>query len=618
MYTCSEPGQNEIIEAIKEHNLDGVVVASCSPRMHEPTFRRALERAGLNKYMLEMANIREHVSWIGKNKERNTVKAFELVEIAVAKLRNNLPLYANKFDVNKRVLVIGGGVAGIQAALDCADAGYEVVMVEREQSIGGKMAKIDKTFPTVDCSSCILGPKMVDVAQHENITLYAMSEVEKIDGYVGNFEVQVRKKATYVNWDNCTGCGACMEKCPSKKNVDEFNEGISKCTAINIPFPQAIPKKAAINPKGCLMLKKGKCGVCAKICPTKCIDFEQKDEVLTERVGAVIAATGYDMFDHSVYKQYGAGQYPDVITSLQYERLMNASGPTGGHIVRPSDGKEPKKVVFVQCVGSRDPAVGRPYCSGFCCMYTAKQAILTKDHIPDSDSYVFYMDIRSPGKGYDEFTRRAQEQYGVQYLRGRVSMIYPKGDKYIVRGADTLAGTQVEVEADLVVLAVGAESAKNAPALAEKMRISYDSYGFFMEAHPKLKPVETNTAGVYLAGSCVGPRDIPTSVGQGSAAAAKVMTLFSKDKLESDPQVSSVNASRCVGCLKCATTCPFGAIKEVTDRAGNVKAEVIETVCQGCGICTVTCPQGAIQLQHFTDNQILAEVNALCQAQLDF
>ena len=618
MYTCSEPGQNEIIEAIKEHNLDGVVVASCSPRMHEPTFRRALERAGLNKYMLEMANIREHVSWIGKNKERNTVKAFELVEIAVAKLRNNLPLYANKFDVNKRVLVIGGGVAGIQAALDCADAGYEVVMVEREQSIGGKMAKIDKTFPTVDCSSCILGPKMVDVAQHENITLYAMSEVEKIDGYVGNFEVQVRKKATYVNWDNCTGCGACMEKCPSKKNVDEFNEGISKCTAINIPFPQAIPKKAAINPKGCLMLQKGKCGVCAKICPTKCIDFEQKDEVLTERVGAVIAATGYDMFDHSVYKQYGAGQYPDVITSLQYERLMNASGPTGGHIVRPSDGKEPKKVVFVQCVGSRDPAVGRPYCSGFCCMYTAKQAILTKDHIPDSDSYVFYMDIRSPGKGYDEFTRRAQEQYGVQYLRGRVSMIYPKGDKYIVRGADTLAGTQVEVEADLVVLAVGAESAKNAPALAEKMRISYDSYGFFMEAHPKLKPVETNTAGVYLAGSCVGPRDIPTSVGQGSAAAAKVMTLFSKDKLESDPQVSSVNASRCVGCLKCATTCPFGAIKEVTDRAGNVKAEVIETVCQGCGICTVTCPQGAIQLQHFTDNQILAEVNALCQAQLDF
>ena len=618
MYTCSEPGQNEIIEAIKEKNLDGVVVASCSPRMHEATFRRALERAGLNRYMLEMANIREHVSWIGKNKERNTVKAFELVEIAVAKLRNNIPLYANKFDVTKRVLVIGGGVAGIQAALDCADAGYQVVMVEREQSIGGKMAKIDKTFPTVDCSSCILGPKMVDVSQHENITLYAMSEVEKIDGYVGNFDVQVRKKATYVNWDDCTGCGACMEKCPSKKNIDQFNEGVSKTTAINIPFPQAIPKKAAINPEGCMMLKKGKCGVCAKVCPTKCINFEQKDEVVTEKVGAVIAATGYDMFDHSVYAQYGAGQYPDVITSLQYERLMNASGPTGGHIVRPSDGKEPKKVVFIQCVGSRDPAVGRPYCSGFCCMYTAKQAILTKDHIPDSDSYVFYMDIRSPGKGYDEFTRRAQEEYDVQYVRGRVSMIYPKGDGYIVRGADTLAGTQVEVEADLVVLAVGVESAKNAPALAEKMRISYDSYGFFMEAHPKLKPVETNTAGVFLAGACNGPKDIPTSVGQGSAAAAKAITLFSKDKLESDPQVSSVNASRCVGCLKCAKTCPFGAIKEVTDRGGNVKAEVVETVCQGCGICTVTCPQGAIQLQHFTDNQILAEVNALCQAQLDF
>ncbi len=612
MYACSEPGQDAIIEAVKEKNLDGVVVASCTPRMHEQTFRRAVERAGLNRYMFEMANIREHVSWIGKTKDLNTGKAAELVRMAVEKLRRNRPLMAKRFETVKRVLVIGGGVAGIQAALDCADGGQEVVLVEREQSIGGKMAKLDKTFPTVDCSSCVLGPKMVDIAQHPNITLYTCAEVESVGGYVGNFQVTVRRKATYVDWTKCTGCGLCVEKCPSRKHPDPFNENLCTAPSINIPFPQAIPKKAAINPASCIMLTKGKCGACAKVCPVKCIDFEQKDELVNVDVGAIVVATGYDLFDWHKYPQYGEGRYKDVITSLQYERLLSASGPTGGHVKRPSDGKEPKNVVFIQCVGSRDKSVDRPYCSGFCCMYTAKQAILTKDHIPDSQSYVFYMDIRSPGKMYDEFVRRAMEEYGAQYVRGRVAMIYPKGDKLVVRGADTLAGTQVEVPADLVVLAVGAESAKGAVQLGEKLRVAPDQYGFFVESHPKLKPVETNTAGVYLAGACQGPKDIPASVGQGSAAAAKVLGLLSKAMLESDPAVSRVNPARCVGCGKCIQTCPFGAIKEIQDRFGNPKAEVIDTVCQGCGICTVTCPQGAIQLEHFTDNQILAEVNALC------
>ncbi len=613
MYACSEPGQDGIIQAIKDKNLTGVVVASCTPRMHEPTFRRAVERAGLNRYMFEMANIREHVSWIGKDREANTNKALDLVRIAAEKLRRDAPLAPSKFSINKRVMIIGGGVAGIQAALDCADGGLQVVLVERESSIGGKMAKLDKTFPTVDCSSCILGPKMVDVAQHPNITLHAYSEVDSIGGYVGNFQVQVKKKATYVDWELCTGCGACTEKCPSKKNPDRFNEKIGPTTSINIPFPQAIPKKAVIDPTTCRQFVKGKCGVCAKVCPTGAIKYDMADEIVSEDVGAIIAATGYDLFDISKVSEYGGGRYPDVITGLQYERLLSASGPTGGHIKRPSDGKEPKNIVFIQCVGSRDKSLDRPYCSGFCCMYTAKQAILTKDHIPDSQSYVFYMDIRSPGKMYDEFTRRAMEEYGARYIRGRVAMVYPKDGKMIVRGADTLAGTQVEVEADLVVLAAGAEAAKGAPQLAEKLRISYDKYGFFMESHPKLKPVETNTAGVYLAGSCQGPKDIPQSVGQGSAAAAKVLALFSKDMLESDPQISRVDIKRCVGCGKCIITCPFKAIKEVEFR-GQKKAEVIETVCQGCGLCTSTCPQGAIQLSHFTDNQILAEVNALCQS----
>lgn len=612
MYACSEPGQAAIEEAIKEYNLTGVVVASCTPRMHEPTFRRAVERAGLSRYMFEMANIREHVSWIGKDKPANTKKAAELVRMAVEKLRLDKVLTPKTIPVTRKVLVVGGGVAGIQSALDCADAGLDVVLVEREPSIGGKMSKLDKTFPTVDCSSCILGPRMVDVAQNDHIELHALSEIESVSGYVGNFEVTVRKKTPYVDWEKCTGCGACTEKCPSKKSEDVFNEGMGTTTAIVIPFPQAIPKKATIYGNACRMIQEGKCGVCAKICPTGAINYQKEDELITVKVGAIIAATGYDLFDWTVYGEYGAGRYPDVITSLQYERLLSASGPTGGHIQRPSDGKEPKNVVFIQCVGSRDPSVGRPYCSGFCCMYTAKQAILTKDHIPDSQSYVFYMDIRSPGKGYDEFTRRVQEEYGANYIRGRVSQIYPKGEKLIVRGADTLLGTQVEVEADLVVLAVGGEASHNAPNLAEKLRISYDTYGFFMEGHPKLKPVETNTAGVYLAGACQGLKDIPSSVAQGSAAAAKVLGLLSRDMLESDPQTAFVDIKRCIGCGKCITVCPFGAIQEL-DMRGQPKADVLEAVCQGCGLCTATCPQGAVQLSHATDNQILAEVEVLCR-----
>ncbi len=613
MYTCSEPGQEEIIDVIKAKQLDGVVVASCTPRMHEPTFRRTLERAGLNKYMFEMANIREHVSWIGKDKEANTNKAAELVRIAVEKLRHDVPLFSKSFESTKRVLVIGGGVAGIQAALDCADAGLEVVLVERETYIGGKMAKLDKTFPTVDCSSCILGPKMVDVAQHPKITILAASEVTKVSGYLGNFDVEIRKKATYVDWDKCTGCGACTEKCPAKKTPDKFNEFVGPTTAINIPFPQAIPKKAAINPQFCRKLTSGKCGICSKLCPTGAINYEMRDETITETVGAIVAATGYDLMDWTVYGQYGSGRYPDVITALQYERLMSASGPTGGHIKRPSDGKEPKTVVFIQCVGSRDRSIDRPYCSGFCCMYTAKQAVLTKDHIPDSQSYVFYMDIRANAKLYDEFTRRAIEEYGTEYIRGRVSAIQPDGKgQYIVRGVDTLLGRQVEVKADLIVLAVGIEGSKGANNLAETLHISYDSFGFFLESHVKLRPVETNTAGVYLAGVAQGPKDIPSSVAQGSAAAAKIIGLLSRPKLESDPQISSVNINRCVGCGKCVKVCPFQAIVE-TEIRGEKKAQVIEAVCQGCGLCTATCPQGAIQLSHFTDNQILAEVDALCR-----
>lgn len=613
MYTCSEPGQQTIEAAIRDFKLDGVVVGSCSPRMHEPTFRRTVARAGLNRYMLEMANLREHVSWVGKDMEANTHKAIELVRMAVEKLRRNAPLHSQSFPVNKRVMVIGGGVAGIQAALDCAEGNIPVVLVERFSSIGGKMAKLDKTFPTVDCSACILGPKMVDVVQSPHVTLHTSSEIEDVSGYVGNFTVKIRKKATYVDWSLCTGCGVCMSKCPAKKTPDAFNEFTGLTTAINIPFPQAIPKKAVIDPEFCRNFQKGKCGVCAKVCPAGAIKYDMVDEIITEEVGSIVVATGFELMDWTVYQEYGGGRYPDVITALQYERLLSTSGPTGGHIQRPSDGKEPKNVVFIQCVGSRDRSVGRPYCSGFCCMYTAKQAVLTREHIPDSRSWVFYMDIRAAGKLYDEFTRRAVEEYGVEYVRGRVSTVYPDGaGRYVVRGVDTLLGQPVEVKADLVVLAVGAAASSGASALAEKLHITYDSYHFFMESHPKLKPVETTTAGVFLAGACQGPKDIPASVAQGSAAAAKVLSLFAREHLDSDPQIAQVNWQRCMACGKCQRVCPFSAIQDATVR-GQTKVEVIPTVCQGCGLCTATCPQGAIQLAHSTDNQILAEVNALCR-----
>lgn len=610
MYACSEPGQNDIQEAIKEHKLTNVIVASCSPRMHEVTFRRAVAKAGINPYLLEMANIREQCSWVHEDKEIATTKAIDLIRAMVAKVSLNEPLFASKFDVTRKALVIGGGIAGIQAALDLADADIETILLEKTSSIGGNMIKFDKTFPTLDCSACILTPKMVDVSLHEKIKLMAYSEIEEVSGYVGNFEVKIRKKATYVDWDKCTGCAVCMERCPGKA-PDEFNEGIIEGRAINIPFPQAVPKKARIMKEYCRYFTKGKCGVCTKYCEANAINLEMQDEIITEKVGAIIVATGLSLFDWKQYSEYGGGRYEDVITSLQYERLLNASGPTEGHIKRPSDGNEPKTIVFVQCVGSRDDAKGQPYCSSVCCMYTAKHCILTRDHIPDSQSYVFYIDIRATGKGYEEFVARAQQEYGAHYIRGRVSQIYPKNGKLIVCGVDTLIGQQVKVEADLVVLAVGITAHAGATEVAKKLNISYDQYGFLIESHPKLRPVETNTAGIFLAGADQAPKDIPAAVAQASGAASKAMAILSKDQMEADPQVAMVNELICVGCFACLKACPYSAIEETETRDGRKVAHVIESVCQGCGVCAATCPSSAAQLKGLLDTHILAEVEAL-------
>ena len=621
-YMCSEAGQNIVKDAVKEHNLTGVVICSCSPRMHEATFRKAVASVGLNPYMLEVANIREQCSWIHKDMATGTEKAIILARAAVAKVCLNAPLIAGESPVKKRALVIGGGIAGIQSALDIADAGFEVDIVEKNATIGGKMAQIDKTFPTLDCAACILTPKMVDVAQHEKINIYAYSEVDAVKGFVGNFNVTIRRKARYVKEDVCTGCGLCTEKCPQKKVPNEFNLGMDNRRAIYIPFAQAVPKVATIDANYCTMLKTGKCGVCSKVCTAGAIDYKQKDELIEREYGAIVVATGFNPIKLDNFDEYAYSQSPDVITSLEFERLTNAAGPTAGKLLRPSDGKHPHTIVFVQCVGSRDTSgCGKPYCSKICCMYTAKHAMLTREKYPDTDVYVFYIDVRTPGKNFDEFYRRAVEEYGVHYIKGMVGKVAPEGDKLMVQASDLIANEQLHIAADLVVLAAAIEPDKSARPLATMLTASMDTNDFFTEAHPKLRPVESPTAGVFLSGTCQGPKDIPETVSQAGAAAAKVIGLLAKDKLTCNPCVAHSDEMMCNGCSSCEKVCPYGAITYVDkefrmpDRTVQVRrvASVNEAVCQGCGACTVACPSGAMDLKGFSNSQIMAEVDAICK-----
>ena len=623
-YMCSQAGQDMIKNAVKEHNLTGIVVCSCSPRMHEATFRKTATAAGLNPYMVEIANIREQCSWVHKDIQTGTQKAIILGKAAVAKVNLNTPLTPGESPVTKRALVIGGGIAGIQTALDIADAGFPVDIVEKQPTIGGKMAQLDKTFPTLDCAACILTPKMVDVAQNENIRIFSYSEVSEIKGFVGNFDVTIKKNARYVDEDKCTGCGACVEKCPMKKVPNEFNLGMDNRHAIYIPFAQAVPKVATIDPKHCNMLKNGKCGICAKVCAAGAINYEQKDEYINEKYGAIVVATGFNPISMDKFDEFAYNQSKDVITSLEFERLTNAAGPTAGHLERPSDGKSPKTIVFVQCVGSRCDACaekGKEYCSKICCMYTAKHAMLVRDKYPDTEVYVFYIDVRTPGKNFDEFYRRAVEEYGVKYIKGMVGKVTPEGDKLKVQASDLIDNKQLHIDADLVVLAAAIEPDKSARPLATMLTASMDTNDFFTEAHPKLRPVESPTAGVFLSGACQGPKDIPETVSQAGAAASKVIGLLAKDKLTGNPCVAHSNELMCNGCSSCERVCPYGAItyeeKEfrMPDRTTKKRrvASVNPAVCQGCGACTVACPSGAMDLNGFASNQIMAEVDAICK-----
>jgi heterodisulfide reductase subunit A len=616
-FMCSAPGQEDVKKAIKEHNLDGVVVSACSPHMHEKTFRKACEAAGLNPYRCEIANIREQCSWVhhDSTKKTGTRKSIDLTRMTIERLKRNKPLKKTSIPVTKRALVIGGGIAGIQAAIDIADGGREVILVEREPSIGGNMARLSETFPTMDCSQCILTPKMVEAELHEKIKLYTYSEVEKVDGYIGNFTVQIRKKARYVDEELCTGCGDCYAKCPFKA-PSEFEMGLATRKVIYTPFPQAVPNVPAIDAERCPKIQKDKCGLCEKVCGPGAIDYTKTDEMVTEEVGAIVVATGYQVMPNEHFREFGGGKIKDVINGLQFERLASSSGPTAGEIRRPSDNNVPRSVVFIQCSGSRDEAKGVSYCSKICCMYTAKHTMLYKHKVHDGQAYVFYMDIRAGGKRYEEFTRKAIEEDGAMYLRGRVSRVYERDGKVIVQGADTLSGSQVEIDADMVVLASAVLSRSGADHVAQKLGIGYDRYKFYNEYHPKLKPVETVTGGIFLAGTCMGPMDIPESVSMGSAVAGKVLGLFSTDEMAREPITASVNTMVCNACWDCLVACPYSAIdkEEVKNRNGEVigiYAKVNAGLCQGCGVCVAACRSKAIDLAGYTDEQVCAAIGAL-------
>ncbi len=606
-YTCADPGQEEIRKAIKEHNLNRIVVAACSPRMHEPTFRRTVADAGLNPYLFEMANIREFASWCHQSTPKEaTEKAKEIVKMAVAKAMLLQRLETMEVPVTNKALIIGGGIAGISSALDLAGMGFKVYLLEKGESIGGHMAALDKTFPTLDCSICIEGPKMVDVSRHPNIEIISYSDLLSVEGFVGNFKVKIRKNPRFVIAEDCTGCGECRDACPIEY-PNEWDENLGVRKAISVPFDQAVPLVYTINRDYCI-----ECFKCMDVCGARqAINFSQEPEEVEIEVGTIIVSTGFDVYKPLDESQYGYSRFDNVITAMEFERLILAAGPTGGKVIRASDGKKPHSVSFIQCVGSRD-VNNNDYCSGFCCMYALKNAILLKEKYRDDiEVYIFYMDMRTHFKGYEEFYRRARE-LGVNFIRGRISQINEKPitANLLIRAEDMMLGEPIEIESDLVVLSTAAIPSKGTDDVSRILSITRGADGFFMESHPKLKPLDTSVDGIFLAGACQGPKDIPYSVSQGSGAAARAATVLSQPTWKIEPIIADIEPSKCrnvkAKCGICLSKCPYGAIKASEGKAARVTA----AMCHGCGTCVAECPSDAITQRHFTDDQIQAQIKA--------
>ncbi len=610
-YLCSTPGQELIKQDVREHGIDRVVVAACSPCLHEKTFRQAIADAGINKYFAQIVNVREHDSWVHTDRAAATRKAMDLIRAAVRRVRIHKPLTPKRVSVHPEVLVVGGGIAGIHAALTLADAGKHVYLVERDATIGGHMAMFDKTFPTLDCAACILTPKMTAVKSHPNITLWTLSEVTQVDGYVGNYKVTVKRKPRFVLENACVGCMECIEACVYKqaKVPDEFSMYLGKRKPIYIPFPQAVPQVVVIDPENCIEFKSGKCKkTCVEACADRAaIDFHQPERIETIDVGTVILATGFHTFDAKRVPYYGYGTYPGVYTALEVERLVNAAGPTGGEIVL-RDGRRPKAVGIVHCVGSRDENTNR-HCSRVCCMYSLKLAHLIKERT-EADVFNFYIDMRTPGKGFEEFYNRVAEE-GTRFIRGRVADIYPDPQdpgRLLMCAEDTLMGVICKIPVDMVILATGLEPQPDAPEVRRRFHISCSSEGFFLERHPKLAPVSTFTDGVFLAGCCQGPKDIPDTVAQAGAAAAESLALIDAGYVEQEPYTASILEEECSGCKTCIPMCPYQAISFLEDKK---KAKINEVLCKGCGTCVAACPSGSIQQNFFEDQEIFEEIEGL-------
>ncbi len=611
-YMCSDAGANLIKESIKKDKLTGIVVACCSPRMHEHTFQRVSSDGGLNPYTVEIANIREQCSWVHDDKKEATEKAKKLVEAAVAKARLLQPLIVSSIKVIPNALVIGGGIAGIQAALEIAENGHKVYLVEKTPTLGGRMAQLDKTFPTLDCASCILTPKMMEAANHPNIELLTYSEIEDIEGSIGNFTVRIRRKARYVDADKCKGCGDCAENCRLRDRIpDEFNLGLNKRSAIYLPFPQAIPLTYTIDPNHCLMITTGRCGkypLCVEACDADAIDFNQKDEVITVNVGAIITATGFNLLNPSKISEYGYTHSPNIITTLEMERLINSAGPTKGEIQLLDTKEKPKSITYILCVGSRDETV----CSWCCrigCMTALKHLYLIREKLPDIEINLCYIDIRSYGKGYEEFYRTARN-LNVNLFRGRPSEVKPTKDGIIINVFDTITNKLFEINTDMVVLVPAVTPREDAIELARKLKVSLSSDGFYLEAHPKLKPMDTATGGIFLAGFCQGPKDIQDTVAQASGAASRALTILSKKELEAEAYIAEVDEELCSGCSICISVCPYQAIDLITED-DKKHAKVNEALCMGCGACTAACPSGAIQQRGFKDKEIISMIEVL-------
>jgi heterodisulfide reductase subunit A len=610
-FMCSSLGQEMIEEDIKKEGLTRVVVGACSPHLHEKTFRRACANAGLNPYLCQMASLREQVSWVTEDQHLANAKSRAMIAAAVNRVQLQEPLEPTEVPVNPHTLVVGGGIAGIQAALELADAGHKVFLVEREPSIGGHMAQFDKTFPTLDCSACILTPKMSDVGQHENITLLSYAEVEEVNGFVGSFNVRVRKKARYIKEDACTGCGICIEKCPWKVKDEVFEAGLGTRKVIYRPFPQAVPKFPVIDRENCAYFKNGKCKACEKFCPTNAIDFEQQDSFIDLDVGNILLATGFDPFDARRIPQYGYGRFPNVFTSLEFERMCNAAGPTEGKVVLRDGVTEPKSIAIVHCVGSRDEHYN-PYCSAVCCMAALKFGHLVREKT-SAEVTSFYIDLRTPAKGYEEFYHRLLDE-GMAFVRGKVGEISDvarlpgEEGKLIVQAEDTLLGKQRRIPVDMVVLMTALEPRFDAHEVGLKFGISCSMEGWFTERHPKLDPVATMTEGIFIAGACQGPKDIPASVAQGAAAAARVQGMITKGTVLIEPVVATIHEEHCSGCRICNNLCPFNAIDYIEEKGVS---HVNQALCKGCGTCVAACPAQAITGAHFSNQQIFAEMAGL-------